>query len=263
MPARPGSEETAGGRTGALHPVRIGRRAVVAGLAAAGGLGLTGARQAGAAEPSGADLYGGAAEGQGAFRRFGRSGDEWAGEVPAQGAIFCEFVAPDFAAMRRFEGLVNIRLAGGPPGRFQGVAAVLRRETGRIGFGARALAGRPAYEEGPSFHPGRLHRLLLSYDLGTGAASLMLDGGSVFSVAPPEAWRGGAADRVLLWRQSFIGEGGGRGRPGKRDGAQAGGARPAPLLAGQAAAGGEAEAAPDAFPGGARRIRLFDAAELP
>lgn len=155
----------------------------------------------------------------------GRKG-EWSGDVPARGAVFCEFVAPAFEEMEDNEGLFNLRLAGGRAEAFHGIGAILRKQTGRIGFGARPVSGLINYADGPSFHPGRTHRLFLSYDLVRGDVSVMLDGGSVFSAGPGTAWTPASANKVLLWEHKFSGSA-------------------APLSR------------------GASRIQLFDAGELP
>lgn len=130
---------------------------------------------------------------------------EWAGLIPERGAVLCEFVAPAFGQMGPTEGLFNIRFAGGAPNDYQGVAAILKRETGSIDFGSRAVSGPVNIERGPSFHPGKRHCLFLSYDLNTGDVSMLLDAGSVFAIPTPRNWVNAPADRILLWEQKFIG----------------------------------------------------------
>ncbi|WP_226561904.1 hypothetical protein [Salipiger thiooxidans] len=151
---------------------------------------------------------------------------EWRGGIPAVGAVFCEFVAPAFGGMERHEGLFTIRLAGTAEDGLGGVGAILHRGTGRVGFGLRPEGGDLLYSAGPSFHPGRLHRLFLFYDLVAGEVSVILNGGSVFVGKRLKDWRPVRAQRMMLWENGFVG-------------------------------------ARSGFSGGARKIQIFDAADLP
>lgn len=130
---------------------------------------------------------------------------QWAGIIPTKGAVFCEFVAPEFGEMGSAEGLFNIRLSGGSIGGYHGISAILKQSTGCVGFGSRPISGSVNYADGPSFHPGKQHYLFLSYDLTTGDVSMMLDGGSVFALEAPSNWTNATADSILLWDQRFMG----------------------------------------------------------